>query len=95
MERPYIGKSKPELTALAEGGDVAAKAELDYRANKKGNKAPATRETTLTLEQRMTGLEHAVGRCEAMLQEILELLEEEEEDDEEDDEDEGDEDGGK
>lgn len=77
MERPFISKSKNELTALVEvGGSDAqtAKAELDYRANKKGNKAPVTRKTTLTPEQRMTGLEQAVGRCERMLQEILELL---------------------
>jgi len=44
MERPYIGKSKNELTALAASGDAAAQAELDYRANKKGGKAPVARE---------------------------------------------------
>lgn len=33
----------------------------------------------------MTGLEHSMARCEAMLQEILELLSDEE-DDEDDDE---------
>lgn len=83
MERPYIGKTKNELTTLAESGDAAAKAELDFRASKKGNKAPVTRETTLTLEQRMTGLEQAMGRCEAMLQEVLELLTDEDEEGEE------------
>ena len=86
MERPFIDKSKNELRSMVEeGGDDAqtAQAELDYRANKKGNKAPVTRETTLTLEQRMTGLEHAVARCEAMLQEVLELLTDEDEEGEE------------
>lgn len=83
MERPYIGKSKNELTALAGSGDAAAQAELDYRANKKGGKAPVARETTLTMEQRMTGLEHSMARCEAMLQEVLELLTEEDEEGEE------------
>lgn len=80
MERLYIGKSKNELTALAASGDAAAQAELDYRANKKGGKAPVARETALTMEQRMTGLEHSMARCEAMLQEVLELLSDEESD---------------
>jgi hypothetical protein len=85
MERPYIGKSKNELTALAASGDTAAQAELDYRANKKDGKSP-TSSGTLTLEQRMTGLEHSMARCEAMLQEILERLDDADEIDEDDDE---------
>jgi len=80
MERPYIGKTKNELTTLAESGDAAAKAELDFRANKKGNKAPVTRETTLTLEQRVIGIEQSQARCETMIREILERLTDEEDD---------------
>jgi len=39
--------------------------------------------TVPTMEQRMTGLEHSMARCEAMLQEVLELLTEEDEEGEE------------
>lgn len=86
MERPYIAKSKPELTVLAESGDAAAKAELDYRANKKGGKS-LTSSGTLTLEQRVIGIEQSQARCETMIREILELLlNEEDESDEDDDE---------
>lgn len=77
MERPYIGKSKNELTALAGSGDAAAQAELDYRANKKGGRTPASSDT-LTLEQRVIGIEQSQARCEAMLREILERLLDEE-----------------
>lgn len=86
MERPYIGKSKNELIALAGSGDAAAQAELDYRANKKGGKALVAHEATLTMEQRMTGLERSMARCEATLQEILKRLDEADEIDEDDEE---------
>lgn len=83
MDRPYIGKTKNELVALAESGDAAARAELDYRAAKKSAKPP-TSSGELTLEQRVAGIEQSQARCEAMLREILDLLTSEEDEIDED-----------